>query len=375
MNLTRLPALGALAGVLLAASPAASAASHIASTASARELLAGEAKGTSVTADGRLTLGEPLEMRAWPEDASDAVVFAAASDSAGNVYVATGGGLGRLFVSRPDGKVSLLFTAAEPNLTAVVVAPDGGVVCGSSPNGKIYRVDPKEKSPESAGRVLGDPKEAAIWALVFGPDGALYAGTGNKGRIYRRRGKDGSLDLFREIEDVHVRSLAVGGDGTVYAGTSDRGLLVAIAPDGSSLRTIHDFARPEVVGIVVKKDGTILAAASSAEGAPGAGASLDVKRAPSPVATPAPKEGDETPKGTVSVSTGPVRFAPTSAASREGSGEVVQIGADGFVEPAWIFPDETIFSIRFEERTNALVVTTGSKGRVYRWKDRHVTLE
>src|SRR5437870_2446446 len=68
------------------------AATHIAVTGSAREFLAGETKGASVTSEGRLTLGLPFGARAWPEDAADAVVFSAASDGQGRVYVATGGG-------------------------------------------------------------------------------------------------------------------------------------------------------------------------------------------------------------------------------------------------------------------------------------------
>ncbi|HSB36409.1 MAG TPA: hypothetical protein VLH41_05995, partial [Thermoanaerobaculia bacterium] len=228
----------------LAAVPA-SGATRSAATASARDFLAGDAKGTAVTADGRLTLGLPFGDRAWPEAAADAVVFGAASDAAGRVFVATGGGLGRLFVSNPDGTVALLFSAPEPNLTAVAVAPDGTVVCGSSPNGKIYRVDPTAKESASAGTPWGSPGEAAIWALTFGRDGTLYVGTGNKGRIYRRT-RDGKVELFHEIEDVHVRSLAVGPDGTVYAGSSDRGLLVALGAGGGK-RTLHDFGRPEVV--------------------------------------------------------------------------------------------------------------------------------
>ena len=67
----------------------------------------------------------------------------------------------------------------------------------------------------------------AIWALAFGPDGTLYVGTGNKGRVYRKTAA-GALELFHEIEDVHVRTLLAGPDGTLYAGTSDKGLVVAI---------------------------------------------------------------------------------------------------------------------------------------------------
>lgn len=368
----------------LAVSPVLQGASHIASTATAREFLAGEARGTAVGSDGRLSLGAPMAPRVWPEEAADAVVFGAAADASGRVYVATGGGAGRLFVSAPDGTMSLLFTVPEPNLTAVAVAPDGAVIVGSSPDGKLYRVDPKAKGPNpggpnsgatAAGQEWGDPQEAAIWALAFGPDGTLYVGTGSKGRLYRRPAA-GKLEMHAEIEDTTVRSLIVGKDGTVYAGTSDHGLVVAVSPAGA-VRTLHDFGRPEVVGLAVRADGTLYAAATSVElqslGGPPLGAGA---RPPSSAAaaTPAPPR-EEVPRGSVSVSVGPVRLAPSTAKEppREGSGEIVILQPDGFAEPAWTLPDDTIYSLRLDGET--LVMGTGGRGRVYSWQDRRLRLE
>ena len=361
-----------LATLFLTLGLTAQAATHIAATATARDFLAGDPKGTSVTSEGKLTLGVPFGPRVWPENAADAVVFAAASDSSGRVFVATGGGLGRLFAAGPDGKVSLVFTAPEPNLTAVAVANDGTVVCASSPNGKVYRLDRKETDPTKSGTVWADPKEASIWALAFGPDGTLYMGTGNKGRIYKR-GPTGSADLLFATEDTHVRTLLAGPDGTVYAGTSERGLVVAVAKDGTA-RTLHDFAKPEVIGLALRADGTLYAAATSAEPPPLATASVDPKlRAPTPAAPPK----DEPPKGSVSIttSTSPVRPPPAPKDAREGSGEIVAIQKDGFVEPAWLFPDETLYAMRLDPKSDSLLVATGPRGRVYSWKDRRVRLE
>lgn len=360
----------AICYALLAASPLFAATSRVAVTIGARDFLAGEAKGTAVSADGRLTLAPPLAPRAWPENAADAAVFAAAGDASGRVYVATGGGLGRLFVSDANG-VRLLFTAPEPNLTAVALAPDGAVVCASSPNGKVYRVSPKETDPAKAGVVLGDPKEAEIWALAFGPDGTLYAGTGNKGRIYRKT-PTGTLELFHEVEDVHVRSLLVGPDGTVYAGTSDRGLVVAIGPKGA--RTLQDFSRPEVTGLALDGKGVLYAAASQVDASVGRAAPVDGRPRPTPTPTPTPVAGAEVPKGSVSITatTSPAR--PSSAAPSANSSEIVAIAPDGFVEPAWTFPEEAVFALRFDAASGSLLVATGPRGRLYAWKDRAVRL-
>ena len=243
MSLTRTRTAAASLALALVLTPSAplGAATKLSSTASARDFLAGDLDGTTLTSDGRLTLGPVFTPRAWPEEAAGAVVFGAASDAAGRVYVATGGGEGRLFVSEPDGSVRVLFEAEAPNVTAVAVGPGGEIACGTSPGGKLWRVDPKAKDPAKAATLAGETGEAAVWALAFGPDGTLYAGTGTKGRIWKA-GKDGKASLHAEIQDTHVRSLLVARDGTVFAGTSDRGLVVAVSADGK-VRTLHDFGK------------------------------------------------------------------------------------------------------------------------------------
>ncbi len=362
--------LAFFAAAVLVASRLLGGTSRIAVTAGARDFLAGDSKGVAVSADGRLTLGAALAARSWPDDAADAAVFAAAGNGAGSIFVATGGGLGRLFVS--DGaNVKLLFSAPEPNITAVAVAPDGAVVCASSPNGKIYRVDPKATDAAKSGTFVGDPKEAAIWALAFAKDGTLYAGTGNKGRIYRKA-PSGTLELFHEIEDVHIRTLAVGPDGTVYAGTSDRGLVVAFPVHGGP-RTLYDFSRPEVTGLAVDARGVLYAAASQLDPSSGRPALTDVRLRPTPTPTPPPAGTEEAPRGSVSVSASTSVVRPPVEPRSASSSEIAVIQPDGFVEPGWLFPEESILGLRLDGN-GALLVATGSKGRIYEWKDRRVRL-
>ncbi len=370
----------ALALGLTPALPLGAASTRLATTASAREFLAGDLDGTTLTFDGRLTLGPVFSPRVWPEEASGAVVFGAASDSAGRVYVATGGGQGRLFVSEPDGKIRLLFESEEPNVTAVAVGPGGEVVCGTSPGGRLWRVDPKAKEPAKAGTPAGETGEAAIWSLAFAPNGTVFAGTGGKGRIWKA-GRDGKASLHAEVEDSHVRSLLVLADGTLVAGTSDHGLVVAVTADGK-VRTLHDFARPEVTALALAPGGAVLAVATSVEVPPLAQQRSEprspaVSPASSPAAgAPGPAQ-DAVPQGSVSVSatTSAVRPSGTAAASREGSAEVVLIAPDGFVEPAWILPEETVYGARWDEGRGALLLATGPRGRVYSLKDRRLRLE
>lgn len=354
-------------GVVLGPSPAAGGPARVATTASARDFLSGEAKGVTVSADGRVRLGLDLAPRVWPEEAAEAVIFAAATGRDGRLWVATGGGKGRLWVVPPDGRPALVFAAREPHLTAVAVSADGAVVCASSPNGTVYRIDPHEKDPGKSGTVWVDPKEAAIWSLAFGPDGRLYIGTGNKGRIYRSE-KGATPSLLAEIEDSVVRSLAVGADGTVFAGSSDKGMVLAISPAGA-LRTLHDFSRPEVAGLALRPDGAILAAASTATAI--LPASMPTTPRPAPPAVAA-----EVPRGTVSVATSvSTTRKPSASSGGTGSGaDVVLIRTDGVVEPAWSFPEDAIYGVRWDAGSASFLIATGPRGRLYSLKDGRLEL-
>ncbi len=339
---------------------------------SARDFLAGDAAGVSITAGGRLVPGPGQGVRTWPADAPDAVIFSAAADGNGRVYLATGGGTGRLFVADPSGQVRLLFEATEPNLTAVAVSTKGTVVCAASPNGPVYRVDVSSKKPAEAGQVWANPNENAIWSLAFGKDDTLFMGTGNKGRVYKRD-TSGKLDLLAEIEDTHIRSLAAGKDGTVYAGTSDRGVVVAITPAGVA-RTLHDFGKPEVTAIAIRPDGFVYAAASALEIPSLASRAAPAGKilSPTPTPTPAPQEA---PRGTVSVSTS-TRLSPGGGAtpSKEANSEIVLIHPNGYVEPVWGFPEEAVFGLGFDGTSSSLLVSTGQKGRLYALEDRQLRL-
>ena len=364
----RLAASAALVPLLLSCAVAL-AATRIVSTSTAREFLAGDFRGTGVGASGRLSFGASFGDRAWPEVASGAAVFAAAADPAGRIFVATGGSVGRLFLA--EGKtIAIAFSAAEPNVTAVAIAGPGVAVCATSPNGQLTRVDASGPVPKTT--PWGSPGEASIWSLAFGPDGSLYVGTGPRGRIYRRS-TAGTMEIFCEAEDQNVRSLAVGKDGTVYAGTSEKGLLLAIGPDGKA-RTLHDFGKQEVTAILPMSDGSVYAAAANADAPAGSYRAEPQPRPAQPSPTPTPSSTrEETPKGTVSVSTSSTR--PAISPSSSTHSEIVIVRPDGYVEPAWGFPEDTVYALGVDPAAGGLLISTGPRGRIYVLEGRHLRLE
>ena len=108
--------------------------------------------------------------------------------------------------------MKLIYTAPEPEIYAMAFN-GGALYVGTSPNGKIYRVDPND----GKGAVFYDPKQAYIWALAFLPDGDLAVATGVEGKLFRVNSRGEGKMLF-DSPETHLRSLAVKRDGTLLVG-------------------------------------------------------------------------------------------------------------------------------------------------------------
>ena len=96
--------------------------------------------------------------------------------------------------------LALLSGRERGDLQARVGLP-GVVYAGTSPDGKVYRID-KGKATE-----LFAPKSKYIWALAFDKDGSLFVGTGDPGNVYRVD-KSGKSELYYESGQSHVTALA-----------------------------------------------------------------------------------------------------------------------------------------------------------------------
>ena len=158
---------------------------------------------------------------------------------------------GRLLEVTDAGAVKTVAKVKEPAIYAVAGSADGlNVFFASSPDGKIYRMNPSG-DPE----VWFDPHEKYIWALLVTPEGTLYAATGIHGKLYRITAK-GVGQVWYSSTDSHLRALALGDDGGILAGSANSGLLYKITAREQAV-VIASSGRQEINQIAVDSTGTI----------------------------------------------------------------------------------------------------------------------
>src|SRR6266496_781763 len=147
-------------------------------TSSRAELLKGDARGVSISDTGVLMLAPRLTEIF---NTQQTYIWSSAVDDQGNVFLGTGHD-GRIYRIGADGKGSLLYDAAELDVTALAVGKDGVLYAGSSPDGKVYRI-----TPDGHAEIYFDPADKYIWSLALMQDGSLAVGTGDSGKLYRVR--------------------------------------------------------------------------------------------------------------------------------------------------------------------------------------------
>ena len=133
------------------------------------ELLKGDARGVSISDTGVLMLAPKLNE---VYNTQQTYVWSSAVDNQGNVFLGTGHD-GKIYKVTAAGSGSLLYDAAELDVTALAVARDGALFAGTSPAGKVYRITADGKA-----EVYFDPGDKYIWSLAVMPDGSLAVGTG-----------------------------------------------------------------------------------------------------------------------------------------------------------------------------------------------------
>ena len=322
------------------------------------ELLKGDARGVSISDTGVVMLAPKLNE---VFNTQQTYVWSSAVDNQGNVFLGTGHD-GKTFRITAAGVGSLLYDAAELDVTALAVGRDGVVFAGTSPDGKVYRITADGKAD-----VYFDPADKYIWSLAVMNDGSLAVGTGDNGKLYRVRSAGASAEssLLVSTNQTHVISLAVTPAGDLIAGTDSGGLVLRVSPEGKTFALFDTHLR-EIHALAPAADGSIYALALSDAAA--------TARTPSTGAapTPQPSEGGVSTSVTITAideSGAPLQAQPGPTRSRNdvsnARSAVFRILPDGATDVVWSSPSVTAFSISPSLQPGSVLIGTADKGRIY----------
>jgi hypothetical protein len=326
-------------------------------TGARADLLKGDSRGVSISDTGVLMLA-PLLSEVF--NTEQAFVWSSTIDAQGNVYLGTGHD-GKIFRVTPEGRGTLLYDAAELDVSALVAGRDGAIYAGTSPDGKVYRI-----TADGHADVYFDPSDKYIWSLAMLADGSLAVGTGDSGKLYRVRvaGAKPESSLLIATNQTHVMSLAVTAQGDLIAGTDPGGLVLRVSPEGKSF-ALFDASLREIHALAPAADGSIYALGLSDAASAG-------RQQPAAVSTQ-PTDGGGTATTSVTItaideSGTPIQQAGQAARSRSdvttARSAVFRILPDGGTDVVWSSPSVTAFAIAPGLQPGSVLIGTADKGRI-----------
>ncbi|HEV8431843.1 MAG TPA: hypothetical protein VGR95_00405 [Thermoanaerobaculia bacterium] len=324
------------------------------------DFLAGDIDGFAVTSRGDLRAGPTMRKIA---SFTDPFVLSQTTGANGDRFFGTGND-GKVYRLRGT-DLKLLYTASEPEIYALAFH-DGAVYAASSPNGKVYRIDPNADSGKGKAAVFFDPKQAYVWALAFAPNGDLLVATGVEGKLFQVTPKGEGKVLFTAPE-THVRCLALEKDGTILAGGSGKGRIYEVHSDGTS-HALYDSPLSEISTIYVDANG--IGWAAGASGALPTTAPTTTTKAK---ASSSDQKKDESSTSSTATPEVSVTFETPADSSQAGNGEIYKINPDGFVETVRKFEHELVYAISGGSN-GSILLSTGPQGRIYSMKDGEVSL-
>jgi hypothetical protein len=320
--------------------------------------LKGDSRGVSITDTGVLMLAPKLTE---VYNTQQTYVWSSAVDIQGNVYLGTGHD-GKTYKITAAGTGSLLYDAAELDVTALAIGRDGSLFAGTSPDGKVYRITADGKAD-----VYFDPGDKYIWSLAVMSDGSLAVGTGDTGKLYRVRaaGATAESSLLVSTNQTHVISLAVTPQGDLIAGTDSGGLVLRVSPEGKTF-ALFDTQLREIHALAPAADGSIYALALS-------DAAASARVPSTPVVQPQPPEG-ATPTTSVTITAIDETGAPIQGQSGQtrsrgdvssARSAVFRILPDGATDVVWSSQTVTAFAIAPALQSGSVLIGTADKGRIY----------
>ncbi len=296
-------------------------------------LTGGDLKGTSVSSDGVVRAGLLFGNVSLP-DAS--AVFAAHTMPDGSVLLGTSPNGKILKVSGEQ--VTVVGETGELAVTAFVVGPGGSVYAATIPDGKIFKLGAGK--PELFAQL---PEAGHVWALVADKTG-LFAATGPEGKVFRVE-SNGTSSVYFRSDESHIVSLATGPSGELYAGSSGKGILYKITGPGRAT-VLYDFPGEEVKAIAVTKGGELFVLANEYG------------------------EPPEPPRR--SAAAGRQQSGPSSGSRQKpGKGTLMKFDVNGRPEKMMAHSEFHYLSLALDDAGRPYV-GTGAEGRIYTVDENHV---
>lgn len=330
----------------------------------------GTAAGVAITSDGSLELAPSFRTLYLTPST---YIWSMDTDSEGNVYAAAGSPA-RVYRITPEGKASVIFAPQELQVQTLVVGPHNEVYVGTSPDGKVYKVERGKGSGGEASRAAQQPKTTVavdpdysssvifnpgtkyIWDLALDKQGNLYVATGDRGEIFKVA-KNGEHSLFFKSDEAHIRVLALDSRDNLIAGSDGSGLIYRISPDGQAF-VLYSAPKKEITALAIDGKGNIYAGAVGEKRAQPAGA-IPVPVAPVPVSP-----GSQMGLNISAAQAGPPPVLSVTSFATAGGSEIYRIAPDGSPLTLFSSRDDLVYALAFDNQ-GRLLAGTGNKGHIY----------
>ena len=290
----------------------------------------GDFDGTNIDGMGRLFIGPQVQSIKGP-----ASEYYLSLDFAknGDLLVGTGHKASVYRIKPATGEAEEIFNSPELDVYALLAKQNNEIYVGTSPNGKIYKIDKDKKVEE-----VTDFSEKIIWDMVEDRQGDIICAVGSEGGVYQIKAAGEAINIFQS-EDSHIVSLCITKNNAILAGSGDRGILYKI--ENRKVKVLFDAPFEEIKGIAEDQDGNIYFSAS--RGVRSYGDPPRERIEPS-------FNGDKGDKK-----------KPTKEKCA-----LYRRSTNGVVEKIWSSKTEYIYSIYYDADTNSVIAATGNSGRIYK---------
>lgn len=211
------------------------------------DFVRGTLRGVALDQSGTLNVAPSVREVAVLEDA---VVWAAAADGAGGLWLSVGED-NRLLHMGADGTVSERFRTGAAVGAGLAVAADGTVYLGAGPEAVVYRMEAGAERPEVYVRLEAE----YIWDMAIA-DNTLWIATGVPAGLQRVDLATGERTVVFEPKERHIMRLRIAGDW-VWLGSAGSGTVYRVARETQRSEAFFVARQAELLGLEIDAAGNL----------------------------------------------------------------------------------------------------------------------